>query len=42
MLLTNNVGHIIVKSKDIGLMQHDAMNWIVERNGFKQTKQSVV
>lgn len=42
MLLTSNVGHIIVKSKDAGLLQHDAMTWKIERNRFKQTKQSTV
>ena len=42
MLLSNNSGHIIVKSKYIGLMQHDALTWEVERNRFKQTKQSAL
>ena len=40
MLLTSNVGPIVVKSKDIGLMQHDAMTWMIRRNRFMQTKQS--
>ena len=42
MLLTSNVGPIVVKSKDVGLLQHDALTWKVERNRFKQTKQSAV
>ena len=42
MLLTSNVGHIIVKSKDPGLLQHDAITWKIERNRFKHTKQSAV
>lgn len=42
MLLTSNVGHIIVKSKYVGLMQHDALTWIIERNRFKRTKQSAL
>ena len=42
MLLTSNVGHIVVKSKEAGLMQHDALTWMVERNRFKQTKQSAM
>ena len=40
MLLTSNVGHIIVKSKHAGLLQHDAMTWMVDRNRFKHTKLS--
>ena len=42
MLLTSNVGHILVKSKYVGLMQHDALTWIIERNRFKRTKQSAL
>jgi hypothetical protein len=42
VLLTSNVGHIVVKSKEAGLMQHDALTWMVEQNRFKQTKQSAI
>lgn len=42
VLLTSNVGHIIVKSKEAGLMQHDALTWMIEQNRFKQTKQSAI
>ena len=40
MLLTNNVGHIVVKSKDVGLLQHNALTWMVDQNRFRHTKQS--
>jgi hypothetical protein len=42
MLLTSNVGHIVVKSKFVGLMQHNALMWMVERNRFKRSKQSAL
>ena len=42
MLLTSNVGHTIVKSKDVGLMQHDAFKWMIERNRFKKAEQSAL
>ena len=42
MLFTNNVGHLIVKSKGVGLLQHDALMWMVEGNRFKETKQSAL
>ena len=42
MMFTNNVGHLIVKSKGLGLLQHDALLWVVEGNRFKQTKQSAL
>lgn len=40
MLLTSNVGPLIVKSKEAGLMQHNALTWMVDRNRFKRAKQS--
>ena len=42
MMFTNNVGHLIVKSKGVGLLQHDALMWMVEGNRFKETKQSAL
>ncbi len=42
MMFTNNVGHLIVKSKGVGLLQHDALLWMVEGNRFKETKQSAL
>ena len=42
MLLTSNVGHIVVKSRERGLRQHDALTWMVKRNRFKTTKQSAM
>ena len=34
MLLTSSVKHIVVKSREKGIMQHDAMTWQIERNRF--------
>jgi hypothetical protein len=42
MLLTNNVKPVIVKSRDIGLLQHNALTWMVRRNRFWHTKQSAL
>ena len=42
MLLTSNVGPLIVKSKETGLMQHNALTWMVDRNRFKRAKQSPI
>ena len=42
VLLTSNVGHTIVKSKEVGLMQHDAFTWMIERNRFKKAEQSAL
>ena len=42
MLLTSNVRHKVVKSKEVGLMQHNAMTWMVERNRFRKAKQSAL
>ena len=42
MLLTSNVGHVVVKSRERGLRQHDALTWMVRRNRFKTAKQSAL
>ena len=42
MLLTSKVKHIVVKSREKGIMQHDALTWQVERNGFMVTKPSAL
>ena len=42
MLLSSNVGQIIVKSKNKGLTQHDAFTWEITRNRFKQTERSAL
>lgn len=34
MLLTSSVKHIVVKSREKGIMQHDATTWQIERNRF--------
>ena len=34
MLLTSSVDHIVVKSREKGIAQHDAMTWQIERNRF--------
>jgi len=42
MLLTNRVKHIVVKSSEKGILQHDAMTWQNERNRFVVTKPSAL
>jgi hypothetical protein len=42
MLLTSNVGHVVVKSRERGLRQHDALTWLVRRNRFNTAKQSAL
>ena len=40
MLLTSKVSHIVVRSSEKGLAQHDSMTWQVDRNRFVETKAS--
>ena len=40
MLLTSNVDHIVVKSSEKGIDQHDTLTWQVERNRFVVTEPS--
>lgn len=42
MLLTSGVEHIVVKSSEKGLMQHDALTWQIERNRFVEAEQSQI
>lgn len=42
MLLTSKVKHIVVKSSEKGLIQHDAMTWQIERNRFEEAKPSAI
>lgn len=40
MLLTSRVKHIVVKSSEKGIAQHDTMTWQLERNRFVEAKPS--
>lgn len=40
MLLTSNANHIVVRSSEHGLQQHDALTWQVKRNRFVRTELS--
>lgn len=40
MLLTSDVEHLVIKSNEKGIMQHDALTWQVERNRFLCAEQS--
>lgn len=42
MLLTSSVKHIVVKSSEKGIAQHDTMTWQLERNSFVEAKLSAL
>ncbi len=42
MLLASDAEHIVVKSSEKGIIQHDALTWQLERNRFEVTKPSAI